>query len=220
MGVAAAAAPHAHGAYCNGERLRCDGETVALSEAMVVTDWGYERSAEGSRLMSAAAARLLAANTRAVRLIGSTALALAWLAAGRASAFYAGSAPAPARRFATTTFEVVRSGSLPAIAASFTLGREDVIPSMFTELVRDLHRQGHADTTLLIEYLERHVEVDGEEHGPMAAQLLANVCGDDDDAWRRAEQAAVDALTARLGLWDGVVEALGQPVETTNETSA
>ena len=129
-------------------------------------------------------------------------------------------APAPARRFATTTFEVVRSGSLPAIAASFTLGREDVIPSMFTELVRDLHSQGHADTTILIEYLERHVEVDGEEHGPMAAQLLANVCGDDDDAWRRAEQAAVDALTARLGLWDGVVEALGQPGETAKETSA
>ena len=129
-------------------------------------------------------------------------------------------APTAARRFSTTTFEVVRSGSLPAIAASFTLGREDVIPSMFTELVRDLHRQGRADTSLLIDYLERHVEVDGDEHGPMAAQLLANVCGDDDVAWGAAEQAATDALTARLGLWDGVLDALGRPAAASGEASA
>jgi len=129
-------------------------------------------------------------------------------------------APAPARRFSTNTFEIVRSGSLPAIAASFTIGREDVIPTMFTELVRDLHRQGHADTSLLIAYLERHIEVDGDEHGPMAAQLLANVCGDDDSQWLKAEQAASDALTARLGLWDGVVDALRQPQPEVIDRSA
>ncbi|MGC6489565.1 MAG: DUF3050 domain-containing protein [Planctomycetota bacterium] len=116
------------------------------------------------------------------------------------------SAPAPARRFSTVTFEAVRSGSLAATAASFTLGREDVIPSMFRELVHDLRAQGRADTSLLIDYLDRHVEVDGEEHGPMAAQLLSNVCGDDEGRWAEAEQAAVAALRARLGLWDGVVE--------------
>lgn len=115
-------------------------------------------------------------------------------------------APGPARRFSTQTFDVVRSGSLPAIAASFTLGREDVIPAMFTELVRDLQRQGRAETSTLLAYLERHVEVDGEEHGPMAARLLAEVCGDDDLRWQQAEQAATDALRARLGLWDGVVD--------------
>jgi len=120
-------------------------------------------------------------------------------------------APAPARRFSTVTFEAVRSESLAATAAAFTLGREDVIPSMFTELVRDLHRQGRANTSLLIDYLERHVEVDGEEHGPMAAQLLSNVCGQDEQRWLEAERAAGDALRARLGLWDGVVEALDRP---------
>ena len=116
------------------------------------------------------------------------------------------SAPGPARRFSTVTFEAVRSGSLAATAAAFTLGREDVIPSMFTELVRDLRSRGRADTSLLIDYLDRHVEVDGEEHGPMAAQLLSNVCGDDEARWQEAESAAAAALRARLGLWDGVVE--------------
>ena len=79
---------------------------------------------------------------------------------------------------------------------------------MFTELVRDLHEQGHADTSILIDYLERHIEVDGGEHGPMAEQLLINVCGDDDANWRHAETAAANALRARIGLWDGVVEAV------------
>ena len=117
-------------------------------------------------------------------------------------------APFPARSFSTTTFDVVQSGSLPAIAASFTIGREKLIPLMFTELVRDLHEQGHADTSILIDYLERHIEVDGDEHGPMAEQLLINVCGDDDVKWRQAETAAANALRARIGLWDGVVKAL------------
>ena len=117
-------------------------------------------------------------------------------------------APTPARRFSTTTFDVVQSGCLPAIAASFTIGREDLIPLMFTELVRDLHEQGHADTSILIDYLERHIEVDGGEHGPMAEQLLINVCGDDDANWCHAETAAANALRARIGLWDGVVEAV------------
>ena len=46
--------------------------------------------------------------------------------------------------------------------------------------MRDLRSRGRADTSLRIDYLDRHVEVDGEEHGPMAAQLLSNVCGDDE----------------------------------------
>jgi hypothetical protein len=130
------------------------------------------------------------------------------------------SAPAPARRFSTVTFEAVRSGALPRIAAAFTLGREDVIPAMFTELVRDLQASGHADTSLLLAYLERHIEVDGDEHGPMAADLLANICGDDDERWREAEQAAADALRARIGLWDGVLAAVAGSAAQTSKPQA
>jgi len=133
---------------------------------------------------------------------------LARLQAGEEVSAALTSAPACARRFSQETFAVVQSRSLPAIAASFTIGREDVIPAMFTELVRDLQRQGRADTSILIDYLERHIELDGDHHGPMAARLLAGVCGDDDDKWRQAEQAAGDALRARIALWDGVLAAL------------
>jgi len=79
-----------HGSFLNGTRLQADHGTTALGEAMVLTDVGYERSEAGVRKISGMIARLMGANVRAVRMIGSTAICLAWVAAGRASGFYAG----------------------------------------------------------------------------------------------------------------------------------
>ena len=124
-------------------------------------------------------------------------------------------APTAARAFATVTFELVTCGSLPAVAAAFTLGREDVIPDMFTALVRDLSEQHPGGLPTLVDYLDRHIHLDGERHGPMSARLLANVCGDDAAKWREAFLGAERALRARLALWDGIVAALGTPVDAT-----
>jgi hypothetical protein len=57
-------------------------------------------------------------------------------------------------------------------------------------------------------YLERHVHLDGEEHGPMAQRLLEELCGDDTAAWDQATDAARAALEARVRLWDGVLRAI------------
>ena len=80
----------AEGAYLNGVRMRADAKRTALDKAMVLTDVGYERSAKGARRLAACHEALLLANTFGVRIVGSTVLALAWVAAGRASAFYVG----------------------------------------------------------------------------------------------------------------------------------
>lgn len=80
----------AHGSYLNGRRLQADTKNTALGSAMVLTDVGYERSAAGVRRIGAVLTRLLSLNVRAVRMVGSSALCVAWVAAGRASAFYAG----------------------------------------------------------------------------------------------------------------------------------
>lgn len=117
-------------------------------------------------------------------------------------------APGPARRFCTTTFEIVHGGSLPAIAAAFTLGREDVIPDMFTALVDDLHQRHPGGLPTLVDYLRRHIELDGERHGPMAARLLAHVCGDDAEKWTAAADGAERAIRARLQLWDELLAML------------
>lgn len=119
-------------------------------------------------------------------------------------------APHAARQFSQTTFAIVQSASLPAIAAAFTFGREEIIPDMFTALVEDLQQQGRANASILQEYLARHIELDGGEHGPMAERLLLEVCGDEDENWRAAGKAAEDSLLARIGLWDGVLQSVNQ----------
>jgi Protein of unknown function (DUF3050) len=55
-------------------------------------------------------------------------------------------------------------------------------------------------------YLERHTEVDSESHGPMALRMLEDLCGDDDNRWAEATNAAKNALEARLRMWDAIVD--------------
>ncbi len=155
----------------------------------------------------------------AMRQIGCSTAAidavLAEVRGGRDVLTALAAAPAAARQFSRTTFAIVKGGSLPAIAAAFTLGREDVIPDMFTVLVADLQRQGRAETSILQDYLARHIELDGDHHGPMAEKLLLEVCGDNEANWQAAGQAAEDSLLARIGLWDGVVQALPKQQQLT-----
>lgn len=54
-------------------------------------------------------------------------------------------------------------------------------------------------------YLERHIELDGESHGPMGERLLMNLCRNDDARWDEATAASIAALQARRALWDAVM---------------
>ena len=77
------------GAYCNGKRLRTT-PTTELSKAVVIQEFGYERSPEGIRKLVAVTERLLQTNVQAVRQLGSGVLDLAYVAAGRVDAVYTG----------------------------------------------------------------------------------------------------------------------------------
>ena len=53
-------------------------------------------------------------------------------------------------------------------------------------------------------YFVRHIELDGDEHGPLAHKLMADLCGDDNDKWEEAIIVARKALALRVELWSSV----------------
>ncbi len=110
-----------------------------------------------------------------------------------------------ARDFVCTTFNLIDTGKLHALASAFTFGREDLIPDMFRALVRDLSAQNNGNLATFIWYLERHIEVDGEDHGPLSLRMVADLCGQDGQKWHEAAEAAAEALEARLALWDAIL---------------
>ena len=57
-------------------------------------------------------------------------------------------------------------------------------------------------------YLERHIELDGGEHGPLALQLVSDLCGEDSVKWREVEETAISSLSARKKLWDAISDQL------------
>lgn len=117
-------------------------------------------------------------------------------------------APEAACRFVEVTLNVVERGRIHEVAAAFALGRERVIPDMFRRIVGELATAHPTGLVRLRHYLDRHIEVDGEEHGPLATRLLESLCQADPTLWAAAEAAAEGALAARVGLWDGVLAAI------------
>ena len=95
-----------------------------------------------------------------------------------------------------------------------------LIPDLFRGIVDRLRDEDPYRFAPFRRYLDRHVELDGDEHAPMALRMLANVCGTDWPRRQDARYAAEVALEARLSLWDGVVRAIeaGGPVEVSSLT--
>jgi hypothetical protein len=75
---------------------------------------------------------------------------------------------------------------------------------MFGELVTRLNAQFPGRVETLRYYLERHIQLDGDEHGELGRQMVASLCGNDPLRWEEAREAAVRALEQRLALWDGI----------------
>ena len=113
-----------------------------------------------------------------------------------------------ARRFVKHTFAVIETGDLCKITATFFFGREDLLPDLFQQIVNKLNANIGGELDEFQYYLHRHIELDRDQHGPMAKSLMTTICGTDDSKWRVAEDAAIEALQERVALWDGVLGTL------------
>ena len=106
--------------------------------------------------------------------------------------------------FLRFTFHIIEEGKVHKIAAVFSFGREDLIPDMFISMIKKMNRDNDQDFDQIIYYFERHIEVDGDSHGPMALKMIKNLCGTDPIKWEEAISASKSALERRIALWDGI----------------
>jgi hypothetical protein len=114
--------------------------------------------------------------------------------------------PVGLRSFLKFTFETIESGEIHKIAAAFTFGREDIIPEMFLQVLSSSDELNSAPKFKY--YLERHIELDGDEHGPMALKLMELACGNDSAKWEEAALTAQQAIKTRIQLWSTIQEIL------------
>jgi len=111
--------------------------------------------------------------------------------------------PQPSAEFVGATWKFIENAPVHCQAAAFAFGREDLIPDMFDQVAALNAEFGELST--FVDYLRRHIQVDSEEHTPMAMQMLVDLCGDDTDKWSQCEETVNAALAARTKLWDGIV---------------
>lgn len=111
------------------------------------------------------------------------------------------------RDFVEHTIGTCLRGSTLEVMSSFFYGRENVIPPMFQSLL-DRWGLSEGQAPGFVYYLQRHIELDGDSHGPAASRLIQAELARDADGLARARDAAREAMAARRALWDGTAALL------------
>jgi hypothetical protein len=118
--------------------------------------------------------------------------------------------PPHVQAFVAQTMALATSGATEEVLAAFFYGREDIIPEMFSTLLKTLHGARHDNDSLrhFIYYIDRHIELDGDSHGPKGRELLEDLVADSPPRDERALRAACNSIKARIELWNGTLSKL------------
>ena len=57
---------------------------------------------------------------------------------------------------------------------------------MFIQIIKNLKIETEKELSDIIYYFERHIEVDSDEHGPLALEMIQQLCGNDSEKWEEA----------------------------------
>jgi hypothetical protein len=115
--------------------------------------------------------------------------------------------PEPSRRFMASTQRLIDSGQPHLLAAAFCYGRELLVPNLFRTLLDQLHlHQLHAP--ILAWYFERHISLDGDSHGPLAEQMVAELCEGRSAAISEVESVRNQVVRERDLFWESIATVL------------
>ena len=103
------------------------------------------------------------------------------------------------RKIVDFHLHLAKYGHVIEVAASFFFARENIIPLMFEKIVRVIESH-ELPCPKLNYYLKRHIELDGEEHGPLAKNCFESLVKTSADK-ALAERAKVQSLSMRESLW-------------------
>ena len=115
-----------------------------------------------------------------------------------------GVAPPECVEFMKSTFEFILTEKPHIIASAFAHGRETIIPSMFKKFLAN----SKVNAPIFEYYLKRHIEIDGNKHGPASTTMVDNLCNSNKFLEAEADTASEQAITARLKFWDNIMDKL------------
>lgn len=115
--------------------------------------------------------------------------------------------PLAIKSFVMSTIDTATHGSLMSVLGSFFYGREDVIPSMFQCLL-DSWTVHPEEAPMFVYYLQRHIALDSENHGPAIQKIINEMTEGNEDSLGELIDAAILAVNQRIKLWDALEKTL------------
>ena len=119
--------------------------------------------------------------------------------------------------FLNFSFQTIEGGKSHEIAAAFTFGREEIIPDMFIEIIEQTEKSKKVSLDKINYYLQRHIDLDGDEHGPLAHEMIIGLCQEDSLKWQEVTNVSIKALEERIRLWDYINESIKSKYHSENK---